>query len=226
MKDIKENGDKKNSSKGGSKMLERKVTIYNQSNLRKRLKEFMNESNHFMESEKDSSSIYKLLYGMELFRNAIYQCIKVNKPMLPDAPLPNTEEGISEYEDEYSDEILKIKIYELLPPVRTPYNNKRLERTCQLIGEKYKGLFQNKEVIIRVQVSVPRDNWDIDNRDLRYIFNGFVYGGLISDDNIQFVSYMLEGINDHEDYIKIFISEKKNIQKVSGIEPQEYFENV
>lgn len=35
--------------------------------------------------------------------------------MLTDAPLPNTEEGISKYENEYSDEILKIKIYKLLP---------------------------------------------------------------------------------------------------------------
>ena len=215
---------RRNSLRGGSEMLERKVTIYNQANLRKRLSEFMNASNQFMTDDANNHNIYKLLYSMEIFRNAIYQCIKTKRPMLPDNPLPNTEEGISEYEDEYSDEILKIKIYELLPPVRTPYNNKRLERTCQLIGEKYKGLFQNKEVIIRVQVSVPRDNWDIDNRDLRYIFNGFVYGGLISDDNIKFVSYMLEGINDHQNYIKIFISEKKNIQKVSCIEPQEYFE--
>ena len=92
-------------------MLERKVTIYNQANLRKRLKEFMDDSNQFMQNEKDNSNIYKLLYSMELFRNAIYQCIKVKKPMLPDDSLPNTEEGISKYEDEYSDEILKIKIY-------------------------------------------------------------------------------------------------------------------
>lgn len=73
-------------------------------------------------------------------------------------------------------------------------------------------------------ISVPRDNWDIDNRDLRYIFNGFVYGGLISDDNINFVSYMLEGIKGKENYIKIFVSEKRNIKKVSGLKPEEYFE--
>lgn len=42
--------------------------------------------------------------------------------MLPDYPLPGTEKEISDYEDEYSDEILKLKIYELLPPVRTPFN--------------------------------------------------------------------------------------------------------
>lgn len=71
---------------------------------------------------------------------------------------------------------------------------------------------------------MPRDNWDIDNRDLRYIFNGFVYGGLISDDNINFVSYMLEGIKGKENYIKIFVSEKRNIKKVSGLKPEEYFE--
>ena len=131
--------------------------------------------------------------------------------------MPGTEEGISEYVDEYSNEILKIKIYELMPPVKTPYNNKRLERTCQVIAEKYKGLFLNKEVIIRMQVGVPRDNWDIDNRDLRYVFNGFVYGGLISDDNINYVSYMLEGVKSRENYIKILVSEKKNIKRVSSI---------
>ena len=114
----------------------------------------------------------------------------------------------------------------MLPPVRTPYNNKRLENTCQAIGEKYKGLFVNREVIIRVQVSVPRNNWDIDNRDLRYILNGFVYGGLITDDNIKYVSYMLEGINDKENYIKIFIGDKRNILKICSINPKEYFEKV
>ena len=136
------------------------------------------------------------------------------------------QDEISKFESEYSDGILKIKIYELLPPVRTPYNNRRLEKTCQTVAEKYKGLFENKEVIIRVQVSMPRDNWDIDNRDLRYIFNGFVYGKLITDDNIKFVSYMLEGINDKENYIKIFVSEKSNIKNVSILNPENYFKKV
>ena len=205
-------------------MLERRIASDDRQNFRKRLNEFREATDDFMQDDLNEHNIYQVLYKTELFRNSIYKCIKLKMPMLPDYPLPGTEDGISEYEDEYSDEILKLKIYELLPPVRTPYNNKRLERTCQVIGEKYKGLFQNKEIIIRVQVSVPRDNWDIDNRDLRYIFNGFVYGGLISDDNINFVSYMLEGINDRENYIKIFIGEKRNIQKVSGLKPEEYFE--
>ena len=130
---------------------------------------------------------------------------------------------ICKYETEYSDSILKIKIHELLPHIRTPYNNRRLEKTCQTIAEQYKGLFENKEVIIRVQVSMPRDNWDIDNRDLRYIFNGFVYGKLITDDNIRFVSYMLEGINDGANFIKIFVSEKSNIQNVVALSPENYF---
>lgn len=207
-------------------MLERRIETYDRQNFRKRLIEFEKAIKEFKQDDLNESNIYQVLYKTELFRNAIYKCIKLKRPMLPDYPLLGTEEGISDYEDEYSDEILKLKIYELLPPVRTSYNNKRLERTCQLIGEKYEGLFQNKEVIIRIQVSVPRDNWDIDNRDLRYIFNGLVYGGLISDDNINFVSYMLEGINGEENYIKIFVSERKNIQKVSGLKPEEYFEKV
>jgi hypothetical protein len=58
------------------------------------------------------------------------KCIKVKRPILLDDPLLDTEEGISEYEDEYSDKILKIKIYEILPLVRIRYNNERLERIC------------------------------------------------------------------------------------------------
>lgn len=207
-------------------MLEKRIATCDRQNFRKRLIEFENAIKEFKQDDLNESNIYQVLYRTELFRNAIYKCIKLKSPMLPDYPLPGTEEGISNYEDEYSDEILKLKIYELLPPVRTPYNNKRLERTCQLIGEKYNGLFANKEVIVRVQVSIPRDNWDIDNRDLRYILNGFVYGGLISDDNINFVSYMLEGIKGKENYIKIFISEKRNIEKVSSLNPEEYFKKV
>ena len=174
-------------------MFDKRIDTYDKSNFRKRLNEFLNTAEEF------------------------------KRPMLPDYPFPDKEDGISEYKTEFSNDILKIRINELLSPVKTPYNNKRLERTCQIIGEEYKGLFKDKSVIIRVQVSVPKDNWDIDNRDLRYILNGFVYGGLISDDNINYVSYMLEGINDRENYIKIFISEKSNIKNVSLIKPNEYF---
>ena len=35
---------------------------------------------------------------------------------------------------------------------------------------------------------------------------------------------MLEGINGKENYIKIFVSEKRNILKISAIKPEEYFE--
>ncbi len=204
-------------------MLERKIETYDKQNFRKRLSEFMSSVKNFMQDDVNEQNIYQVLYKTKLFRNAIYKCIKLKRPMLPDYPLQRKEYGISEYEEEYSRDILKIKINELLPPVRTPYNNKRLENTCQEIAEKYNGLFKDKEVIIRVQVSMPRNNWDIDNRDLRYIFNGFVYGGLITDDNINYVSYMLEGINDRENYIKIFISEKSNIQKICAVNPKEYF---
>ena len=205
-------------------MPDKRIEYYDKYNFRKRLKEFIKIADQYMQDDINEHNINQVLYKTEAFRNSIYQCIKFKRPMLPDCPFPDKEEGISEYESEYSDDILKMKIYELLPPVRTPYNNKKLERTCQIIGEKYKGLFKDKSVIIRVQVSVPRDNWDIDNRDLRYILNGFVYGGLINDDNIKYVSYMLEGINDRENYIKIFISEKSNIKNVSLIKPEEYFE--
>ena len=205
-------------------MLERKIAVYDKQNFKKKLIEFTKVAKECMQNDLNEENIYEVLYTTELFRNSIYKCLKFKMPSILESSRKQNE--ISKFESEYSDGILKIKIYELLPPVRTPYNNRRLEKTCQTVAEKYKGLFENKEVIIRVQVSMPRDNWDIDNRDLRYIFNGFVYGKLITDDNIKFVSYMLEGINDKENYIKIFVSEKSNIKNVSILNPENYFKKV
>ena len=207
-------------------MQERKIAVYDKQNFRKKLIEFVNVAKECMKNDLNEDNIYQVLYITELFRNSIYKCVKFKTPTISEDTLKKKQDEISKYESEYSDGILKIKIYELLPPVRTPYNNRRLEKTCQTIAEQYKGLFENKKVIIRVQVSMPRDNWDIDNRDLRYIFNGFVYGKLITDDNIKFVSYMLEGINDGENYIKIFVSEKSNIKNVSILNPENYFKKV
>ena len=207
-------------------MQERKIAVYDKQNFRKKLIEFVNIAKECMKNDLNEDNIYQVLYITELFRNSIYKCVKFKTPTISEDTLKKKQDEISKYESEYSDGILKIKIYELLPPVRTPYNNRRLEKTCQTIAEQYKGLFENKEEIKRVQVSMPRDNWDIDNRDLRYIFNGFVYGKLITDDNIKFVSYMLEGINDGENYIKIFVSEKSNIKNISILNPENYFKKV
>ena len=131
-------------------MFERGIATYDRNNFRKRLSEFLSVANKYMQDDINEHNIYQVLYRTELFRNAIYKCIKLKRPLIGEEPLPGKENGISQYESEYSNEILKIKIHELLPPVRTPYNNKRLENTCQAIGEKYKGLLANKEVIIRV----------------------------------------------------------------------------
>lgn len=202
-------------------MNDKRVSVYDRQLFRKKLIEFMKSAREYMKEDLNEDNIYSVLYTTELFRNSIYKCIRFNRPII--AENGRLQDDICKYESEYSDGILKIKIHELLPPVKTPYNNRRLEKTCQTIAEKYKGLFENKVVIIRVQVSMPRDNWDIDNRDLRYIFNGFIYGKLITDDNIKYVSYMLEGINGGSNYIKIFVSEKSNIQKICEINPEKFF---
>ena len=205
-------------------MDERKISVYEKQIFKKKLMELINSCRDYLKDEMIEENIYKVLYNTELFRNSIYKCIKFKMSTIPENITEPTD--ICKFECEYSDSILKVKIHELLPPIRTPYNNRRLEKTCQTIAEKYQGLFSDKEVIIRVQVSMPRDNWDIDNRDLRYIFNGFVYGKLITDDNINYVSYMLEGINGGSNYIKIFVSEKSNIKNICMIKPENFFEKV
>lgn len=204
-------------------MIDRKIAVCDKQNFRKKLSEFMRVAREYNFDEFNYEKAKEVLLDLELLRNSLYKYVSLKRPALPEDVELGTEEGISRYESDYSDEILKIKIYELLPSVKTPANNKRLERTCQIIGNKYSGLFLGKSVIIRVQVSVPRKNWDIDNRDLRYILNGFIYGKLISDDNIEVVSCMMEGICRDESFIKIFVAEKDNLKKICEIKPEEWF---
>lgn len=204
-------------------MIDRKISLCDKQNFRKKLSEFMRVTREIDLDEFNDEKAKEVLLKLELLRNSLYKYVSLKRPALPDNAELGTEEGISRYESDYSNEILKIKIYELLPSVKTPANNKRLERTCQIIGNKYSGLFLGKSVIIRVQVSVPRKNWDIDNRDLRYILNGFIYGKLISDDNIEVVSCMMEGVCGDESFIKIFVAEKENLKKICEIKPEEWF---
>lgn len=204
-------------------MIDRKISLCDKQNFRKKLSEFMRVTREIDLDEFNDEKAKEVLLKLELLRNSLYKYVSLKRPALPDNAELGTEEGISRYESDYSNEILKIKIYELLPSVKTPANNKRLERTCQIIGNKYSGLFLGKSVIIRVQVSVPRKNWDIDNRDLRYILNGFIYGKLISDDNIEVVGCMMEGVCGDESFIKIFVAEKENLKKICEIKPEEWF---
>ena len=83
-------------------MLERRIASYDRQNFRKRLNEFREATDDFMQDDLNEHNIYQVLYKTELFRNSIYKCIKLKMPMLPDYPLPGTEDGISEYEDECS----------------------------------------------------------------------------------------------------------------------------
>ncbi|MBR2786995.1 MAG: hypothetical protein IKD76_05850 [Clostridia bacterium] len=204
-------------------MIDRKIAVCDKQNFRKKLSEFMRVAREYNFDEFNDEKAKEVLLDLELLRNSLYKYVSLKRPALPEDVELGTEEGISRYESDYSNEILKVKIYELLPSVKTPANNKRLERTCQIIGNKHSGLFLGKSVMIRVQVCVPRKNWDIDNRDLRYILNGFIYGKLISDDNIELVSCMMEGICGDESFIKIFVAEKDNLKKICEIKPKEWF---
>ena len=57
-------------------MLERRIATCDRQNFRKRLNEFLNAANDFMQDDLNEHNIYQVLYKTELFRNSIYKCIK------------------------------------------------------------------------------------------------------------------------------------------------------
>ena len=78
-------------------MFERRIETYDKYNFRKRLNEFLDVAKTYMQDDLNEHNIYQVLYKTEQFRNAIYKCIKLKRPLIVDSPLPGKEDGISEY---------------------------------------------------------------------------------------------------------------------------------
>ena len=57
-------------------MLERRIATYDKTNFRKRLNEFLEVAKIYKQDDLNEHNIYQVLYRTELFRNAIYKCIK------------------------------------------------------------------------------------------------------------------------------------------------------
>ena len=57
-------------------MLERRIASYDRQNFRKRLNEFREATDDFMQDDLNEHNIYQVLYKTELFRNSIYKYIR------------------------------------------------------------------------------------------------------------------------------------------------------
>ncbi len=76
-------------------MLERGIATYDKTNFRKRLNEFLEVTKIYKQDDLKEHNIYQVLYKTELFRNAIYKCIKLKIALKGEEPLLGKEDGIS-----------------------------------------------------------------------------------------------------------------------------------
>lgn len=121
----------------------------------------------------------------------------------------------NEYKANLKDNILSLYIPEKLPNLKnkSSYVNKRIIMNIANVSSKYKGLFYDKFVIVIIKIFDKRKIWDVDNRTVKPIQDGLIYGEIIKDDNLFNCCYMVQGLYSDKPHIEVSILEADQILK-------------
>lgn len=117
-----------------------------------------------------------------------------------------------EYKAILKNNILKITIPEVLPKYKSVnnYAYKNIMMNTAKSIEKYSGLFNDKLTFVLIIVHEKQSNMDIDNKYIKPIVDALVIQGVIKDDNINNMFYMVLGKNDTTNiYTEVFVMEAK-----------------
>lgn len=112
------------------------------------------------------------------------------------------------YKAEVKEEILKIKIPEVLPKFKNvsnfAYKNIMLNvsESCRI----YENMFKDKLTFVLIIVHEKQDNMDIDNKYVKPIIDGLVISKIIQDDNVNNMFYSVIGKNDtKKPYTEVYV---------------------
>lgn len=81
------------------------------------------------------------------------------------------------------------------------------------VTKPYEKLFYNKFVIVIIKIFDKTKVWDVDNRTIKPIQDGLVYGGVIKDDNLFSCCYMVQGFHSDAPHIDVYVLEANKILK-------------
>ncbi len=117
-----------------------------------------------------------------------------------------------EYKAILKNDILKITIPEVLPKYKnvSNYAYKNIMMNTAKSTEKYSGLFKDNLTFVLIIVHENQSNMDIDNKYVKPIVDALVIQGVIKDDNINNMFYMVLGKNDTiKPYTEVFVMDAK-----------------
>lgn len=116
-----------------------------------------------------------------------------------------------EYKAKFENNILKIYIPEVMPSYKNlkthAYKNILLNIADKV--KSYEGIF-NSQVFIYIKIFDKVENWDIDNKFIKPIFDSLIVSNVIKDDNINNVFYCSKGEQGDNAHTEVYVTDVNN----------------
>lgn len=116
-----------------------------------------------------------------------------------------------EYKAKLENNILKIYIPEVMPSYKNlkthAYKNILLNIADKV--KSYEGIF-NSQVFIYIKIFDKVENWDIDNKFIKPIFDSLIVSNVIKDDNINNVFYCAKGEKGDNAHTEVYVTDVNN----------------
>lgn len=150
------------------------------------------------------------LYNLEKIRFEIYEQVRYLNNNMLDNEIHFID---NDYKANLQDGVLSLYIPEKLPNLtnRSSYAHKQIIFNIAEITKQYDKLFFDKYVIVIIKIFEKRKVWDADNRTVKPIQDGLIYGGVIKDDNIFNCCYMVQGFYSDIPHIEVSVLEADKI---------------
>lgn len=120
----------------------------------------------------------------------------------------------NEYKAEFTDNILKIYVPEVLPSYKNlkTHSHKRILLNVSEITKQFAGVFEN-EVFIYIKIFDNLLGWDIDNKYIKPIADALILSNVIKDDNITKMFYCAKGEYSENPHTEIFVFEAEKAKQ-------------
>lgn len=119
-----------------------------------------------------------------------------------------------DYKTEFSNNILKIYIPEILPSYKNlkTHTYKRILLNVAENTKAFRGCFKER-IFIYIKLFDKIACWDVDNKCVKPIADALILSGVIKDDNISKMFYCAKGEYSEIPHTEIYIFESENIEK-------------
>ena len=172
-------------------------------------KEFLNLRQYIdLIIENNSLTDIQLESFLKNFEKARYNILAEIK--IHNKNVPFTYEKIktidNEYKTEFTDNILKIYIPEVLPSYKNlkTHTHKRILLNVAECTKQYSNLFDS-EVFIYVKIFDKILGWDVDNKYIKPVADALVLNKIIEDDNMTKMSYAVKGEFSEDPHTEIYV---------------------